>query len=350
MKPYRTHYTKILLVLPCLLWFMACNQKDNVFRFSGTIEGITQTTFYLYGEGNDFTGFDTLEIKDGRFQYAKTLEEPVLLRLMYPNFAYTYIVAEPGVELHMEGSGSKLGEALIKGSEENELLSRFRTETHALKANEQHMAAAHFIQNNAQRLAAVAVFRKYFVDAKEIDTETASTLLEELKKAQPESKLVAAVEKQLQPFLLSSIDRPLPSFEALCIDSTNIVSDSLKGKPLLIGLFSTWRNENYQIVPQMARYEQEYADSLGLLAISLDYDLHRCTTRITQDSLQAPVVCDGRAFDSPIVQLLGVRYLPGNILVDHKGTIVGRDIPFTELDNAIARTVKKYREKPAKKE
>ena len=47
------------------------------------------------------------------------------------------------------------------------------------------------------------------------------------------------------------------------------------------------------------------------------------------------MVCPGGAFQSPIAQRLGVRYVPGNILVNAKGRIVGRDLELPALESEL---------------
>lgn len=334
-----------LITAIALCLFGACHSDKTTFRFYGELTGITQTDFYLFAEGDDFAGFDTLHIKDGRFEYVIQIEKPVLLKLLYPNYAYTYVVAEPGKEVRMEASGSKLGEAIIAGTKENDLLTEFRAQTHALRENEQRMAAAHFVQNNPATLAAVGIFRKFFIETQHFDAEVAEPLLNDLLKAQPEGKEVAELKALLQPLLNSGVGKPLPALQAVSLKKDTIATDSLKGKPCVIGLFATWKNENYQVVPHLTKYETRYKDSINLLGISLDYDSVRCAKRIKQDSLDAPVVCDLKAFQSPMIEALGVRYLPGNILVDHNGIIVRRDVPLKELDKAVEELMNAYRNK-----
>ena len=56
-----------------------------------------------------------------------------------------------------------------------------------------------------------------------------------------------------------------------------------------------------------------------------------------RDSVAAPIVCQQEAFSSPLVRLLGTRYVPGNILVGADGTIVGRDLDAQALEQEVGR-------------
>lgn len=319
----------------CVILFCACTQKGNDFIFKGELTGITQTEFYVYGEDADFTGIDTIRVVDGAFEYRRTLSHPIIMTLLYPNFSQTNFIAEPGGEIEMTGDAAKLGEAVIRGTEENELLNRFQQEVHDKKENEQVMAATHFIGNHLSTQAAIAVFKKYFLSGAHLESQSALPLLDDLKRAQPKSRDIQHIENRYRAMLSAGVEGQLPSFEATTVDSVSVSHQSFAGKPLVIGFFSTWINKNYQVVPVLRNLEKTYGDSLGILAVSLDYDLRRCRTRVEQDSLEAPVVCDQKAFSSPLVMLLGVRYLPGNLLVDRAGKIVARDIPLTDLEKKV---------------
>lgn len=317
------------------LLFAACSGNENEFVFKGKLTGITQAEFYIYPEDNHFNGIDTISITDGQFEYRCQVDQPTILTLLYPNFTYTYVVAEPGKSIKMEGDAAKLGEADIWGTKDNELLTKFRQETHDKNPEEQRMAAAHFIENNVQTTAATAIFKKYFLQAKDFQAETALPLLKTLKKAQPENIDVKFIENHYLPLLESDAGGTLPDFHAVTLDSTEISREDFKGKPTIIAFFSTWQNSNYQIVPNLRKYEKTYGDSLKILAISLDYDLKRCKVRIEQDSLASPVVCDTKAFNSPLALQFGIRYVPSCILADKTGKIISRDLPLKDLEKEV---------------
>lgn len=329
-----------LLLLPIILLALTgCQNNSKKFIFEGKIDGITQAEFYLLCEGQ-FNGFDTLQIENGKFHYEREIDEPMVLTLLYPNYTHTYVIAEPGKDIYMKAAAGKLGEADINGSEENELLSKFRQETHDKRENEQQMAAANFVRSYAGKLAAVAVFHKYFVATKNCDAETALPLLEELKRQQPAQSWVTSFYQRLRSLLTYGNGGRITDFHAISTDSSEISAKQFRGKPLIIGFFSTYLNSNYQIIPRLAELEKTYGDSLGILAISLDYDLKRCKTRIEQDSLKAPVVCDQKAFYSPLVLQFGVKNLPDNILADSLGNILQRNIPLDRLNEEVKKLMK----------
>lgn len=179
-------YTLLLSVVALLL-LAACGPAKDRVRIEGILSGVNDAEFYVYSEDGAFDGIDTIRISDGKFTYERKLSAPAVLTLLYPNFTQTYIVAEPGHTVKMKGDASKIGESQITGTEQNELLSDFRTKHSNDPANMQKLAAAQFVRENANTLAAVAVFRKYFANQQNPDAAMALKLLDVLKRHSPRS-------------------------------------------------------------------------------------------------------------------------------------------------------------------
>ena len=78
-----------------------------------------------------------------------------------------------------------------------------------------------------------------------------------------------------------------------------------------------------------------------MLIISLDTDRRLIDKRLQADTLlSVPTICDGRAFSSPLVSLLGVRHIPGILLLNAEGRIVARDIAPKNLEQSVSDLLK----------
>ena len=77
------------------------------------------------------------------------------------------------------------------------------------------------------------------------------------------------------------------------------------------------------------------------LFTSDSYRLLCLLARLQTDTLQTvPTICDGRAFSSPLVSLLGVRHIPGILLLNAEGRIVARDIAPKNLEQRVSDLLK----------
>ena len=310
----------------------ACSVPEDRVFIKGEIEGIRQAEFYVYNEEGIKEGVDTIHIYGGEFEYECKLDSPVILTLLYPNFSRTYLVAEPGTQLKMKGQASKLSAVDISGSKENELLTKFRQQNSGKSDKDLQMAAAQFVRDHSQSLAALAVFKRYCVQREKYDGETVLPLLDELQKSQPYNPVVKMAEEQFRSQLNTSVGSKLPDFEAVTLKGDTITNKDFAHKKLLIVFWSPWCTNSYAVTEAISRIENKNPGLLQVLVVSVDYNKAPTEVRMKQSNVLSPAVCEGRAFDSPIAKTFGVRYVPGNLFVDEEGIIVKRDIPYAQFE------------------
>lgn len=326
---------QFLLLLSGIL-FLSCGVSDDHARIEGSFSNIKQAEFYIYSEDGTFEGMDTLRVEDGKFSYDRPLTKKTVLTLLFPNFAELYLIAEPGKTIKVSGDAGQLEATDISGTDENELLTKFRLQNLNKSASELKMAANQFIRDNAATQAAFAVFRQHFAKAENPDPDVTIGLLDALKKAQPDNLALKSLDTRLRPLLLHTSGKSLPDFEALTLESGKVRKADFSGRPLLIVFFAGWNNEGRQMMEEVRRLQRAYGKRLGLLLVSLDVEEKRCRKYLETDSLlSVPVAFDGKAFESPLVKQLGVRYLPGNLLANQTGHIIARDLPAEELHNRV---------------
>lgn len=318
------------LLLLALLAMTSCGPGSDRVRFKGTLENITNAEFYAYSEDGAFEGVDTIHIEDGSFVYERKLQQPALLTLLYPNFTQTYVVLEPGKTIKMKGDASKIGEAEITGTEQNELLTEFRLSNINKPESNGRMAAAQFVRSHAATLAAVAVFRKYFAQPQSTDVTTALQLLDVLKKAQPKERAVTYLDNFYRPIFSNGVGQTLPGFTAEDLNGNAISSANYGGKRLAIVCVGTWQYESLTFLRQLRDKIKRAHNKWECLVVSLDVDCNVLRNRLKSDSISYPVICDRQAFESPLVTKLGLHYVPSCMLVDANGKIIQRDVTKVE--------------------
>lgn len=324
------------LLLLAVFLLAACSQPKDRFRLEGSIEGVGQADIYVYADDGYFDGIDTIHIVDGQFTYERTLTQPMVLTILYPNFSQSYIVAEPGAVVEMQGNAAKLGEANITGTKENELLTDFRQQVAHKTAADARLAAADFVRHNKSTVAAIAVFKKYYAAAESPEPSTTRSLLKELQQAQPRNAAVANIARRLTASLATTSRQPLPDFTAVDADGRTVSKASLAGRPTVIAVMASWSAESNTLYAVLRRLKNLYASRLNLVVLSLDLDREAQLRRLKNDSLSVPVVCDGRAFDSPTVTALGLTQVPGNLLIDAQGQVVARNLKAEDIEARVA--------------
>ncbi len=331
--------TKILPFI--LLLLTACGMPKNKARIEGTFGGIRQSDILVYEEDDAFAGIDTIKVRDGKFSYERSLDKKVVLTLLFPNFSEMYLVAEPGKAIEIKGNAGKLLETVIEGTEDNELLTEFRRTNLQTSDAALPMAAADFIHSHPNTLAAVVLFRQYFVKTESPDAKTTLTLLDALRKAQPDNATLGRIDERLRPLLDTNVGSILPDFTVTLLDGDSISRSDLLGKPLLVCFTAAWHPDFHRAVGQLRRLRNDYGDRLNILNVSLDENKKSLLRKIEDDSIESITVCDEKGFHTLLAQRCGVRYVPGNILTDEKGEILRRDIPVRVLSDEVAKLLKK---------
>ncbi len=325
--PIRITFSLFLHLSLAALLAAACGPGKGKARLEGRIDGISQADIYVYSEDAADGRVDTVHIEDGRFTYERDATQPALVTLLYPNFTQTYLVLEPGKTVRMRGEASHIGVAEVSGTEENRLLSDFRTANNAAPATNQRLAAAQLVRDHPGTLAAVAVFKKYFETPAATDARTARHLLEALHKAQPSNPAVTRLYSRLHERLLCGAGDRLPAFSAKTLDGSTVTNATYLGHRLYVVFCASWSGESIQLLRTLDKdiREGKHGDS-RLLAVSLDPGTEQLQRCLNANRIEATVTCDGKAFATPLAQKTGLRYVPSVIAVDARGVIERRDI------------------------
>lgn len=87
----------------------------------------------------------------------------------------------------------------------------------------------------------------------------------------------------------------------------------------------------------LRQIHRTYGPRLSMVFVSLDYDLEQCRRRVKSDTIPGHIICDGRAFESPLVQQTGLTSVPTLLMLDEQGRIKARIIETDNLSQEIDR-------------
>lgn len=336
MKYHQGHsfFNAILVALiGCQL--TSCGVPSDKVRISGRFEGVDRTDCYVYDTDGQTGALDTLHVKDGKFSADIPLTRPGIITLMLPNFSQVSLIAEPGKELSIKAHAERLAELEVHGTDANDELTEFRLKHAKAKSHERKLATVNFIKTNPGSLASLALFRDYFSEEPNIDKQTVAPLLEAMRKAQGKNAAFASTLRQMEQRMNAAAGTQLPQFALETLDGQVISRDTYAGHPLAIIFTATWASSNTAVLRKVRELEKKPGKEYALLIISLDTDRNKLTEALKRDSISTPVVCDGAAFRSPSVTHFGIRYVPGNLLVDSNGRIAARDVNEQKLEDQL---------------
>lgn len=329
------------LTVSSLLLLTSCNDEGDFFKIEGRLSNIYQGEFYVYSTDGGIDKLDTIKLQDGRFAYQTFISQPATFVIVFPNFSEQPVFGEPGRTAKIKGDATHLKEMEVSGTKENKLMTEFRKHTIDMTPPQQVQAVEDFVMANPQSLVATYIIQKYLVQSVEPKYKLAAKLLKAVIQAQPGNKNAKQLKNKLQRYADSEPTERLPEFNATTIQGKKINQNFCKGK---VGVIVAWAQNNYESTSMKNRMKDLYTDfgkDVAILGISLDADKKQCKAVLDNDGIEWDNICDGNMFLSPVVDKLGIAYLPDNIVIDKSGKIVARGLTYDDLRTKVETLVSK---------
>ncbi len=331
---------RLLVGLAIATLLLSCGPEGDKFRLSGRLRNINQGEFLVYSTDGGLVGVDTIKVRNGRFSYEREVRNAVTLMIVFPNFSEQAVFAAPGEEVEIKGDATHLREMTIKGTDENDELTKLRIRVNKLTPPEIPGVIAEFIEENPTSIVSIHLLDKYFVSAKTPDYVEGQRLAALMLKADLDNGKLRRLKKQLDGLKSSRLQSSMPSFSATDIKGRKVDNSLLKGK---VGVISTWASWNYpstDIQRRLRKLQRKYPNTLSLVSICLDGTKKEMRLRVDRDTLDWAVVWDGQLFQTPLVQHLGLFVVPSMIVVNKQGKIVARDLEQKEVEPEIEKLLK----------
>lgn len=330
-----------LIALAALLALTSCGAGNGRFRIEGRFRNLNRGEFYVYSPDGGTTGRDTIQVIDGRFSYNVPLSDKATFILIFPNFSQQAVFGENGKVAKISGDASHMREMEITGTDDNELMTDFRLAANRLSPPEVKEAAARFVEENPASLASLYIVNSHFLQASQPDYAEASRLLKLMLKEDPSNGRVALLLKQVESLKPSSIGAMLPQFTATDTDGRAISRKSLNGKVNVVSAWASWSYDSVNLQQWLRRFKKEKGADLAVVSICVDADRKACLRQMKADSINWPNVCDGRMWDTPLMQTLGLSTVPGNIVADANGRIVARNLNTSQMKEQLEKMLGK---------
>ena len=325
------------LLLSSSIFFSSCGSDRQTFLLEGTFKGFHQGELYIYGMNGTYR-LDTINVLKGTFRYEIALDEPATLVLVFPNFSELPVFAEPRVDVEIEGDASHLKETRISGTDLNEAMTSFRLKTSQMTPPEATRTAETFIKENPASPISLYLLNKYFTQIPKPDYKKSIALLNDIYKAQPEESSLKGLAEKIRGGESLKEGATLPSFTAKDINGKTVKSSDLNAPVNVIFTWAKWNYESVNMQRQLTFFQHRYEGKMKIIGICVDADQKGCRKTAEKDSVKWSTINDGKMWDSPLLQKLGLSYVPDNIMTDSKGKIIAHTLRVNELQDK-ARTL-----------
>lgn len=325
---------KSLLFCSLALLLVSCGVDSKHFKIEGRFLHMNQGELYVYGGEGSVDGIDTIKVEGGRFAYEMPCEHASTLMLVFPNFSEQPIFAEPGKSVDIDGDASHLKKLKVKGTDDNELMTKFRQQIANASPPETKRYARQFCEDHPESAVSVYLVRRYFVAAVEPDYRQAVTLIRMMEPRQPANGQLVHMKQLLKALGSTGVGAALPAFTAYDMNGRLVSSADLSAGLVVVCTWASWSYESTDMLRQIHQLQRSSQGRLKVVSISLDAGKQDCRPTLKNDSISWPNICDGMMFDGKTVQHLGLKAVPDNLLL-RNGRIIARSLSPQELQQKI---------------
>lgn len=313
--------------------------SSDDFRLTGRFRHLNQGQFFIYDTERGMR--DTIHVRNGRLEYERTMEDPALLMLQFPNFSELPIFAQPGQDLEIDGDASHLRTTKVTGDNINEEMTDFRLNTADLTPPEQRRVAARYAEENAASPIALYLVQRFFVQCDQPDYVQAHRLCSLVVARQPDNLQAVRLSEQLASLKNATDKGPLPQFQATSTDGRRVDRTTLlKGDVGVVVVWASWNYESHNLLQQLHRRAAAHKQRLAVVSVCLDASPKEGRRILERDSISWPNVCDGRMWRSPVLAQLGLALASANVVVDKQGNIIGRNLTTQDMMKLIDERLK----------
>jgi peroxiredoxin len=370
----------IVLLAPTVMF--AQEKKEAVgkpFTIEGTIAHQNNpATVYLRMRKAGESYIDSSVVKDGKFNFSGTLEEPGLASLMLVRQGSEKVsMGRDMLALFIDkgaitiSTTDSISQAVVTGSKANDdykqlndLLSDVNERGTALQLQykelhkqkdeegmkkleekfdaldaEEKKIEGDFLSKNTSSPIALYVLNQ--LAGYEIKPDEVTPYYKKLSKEVKNSPSGKEFAKRLESARKTAIGRPALDFSQADANGKNISLASFRGKYVLVDFWASWcgpcRAENPNVVKAYDKFKSKGFEILG---VSLDDKKAKWLAAIEADKLTWTHVSDLKGWKNSVADLYGIRAIPQNVLVDPKGKIIAKNLRGEDLAAKLEEVLK----------
>lgn len=334
---------KVIIFIVGMLLLAACGPGGNSFRIKGRFRDMQAGELYIYNLNGDQARLDTLTIQEGKFRYKGETDKVTPYILIFPNGVEQVIFAGPGDDLEYEATANDLKNYVVNGSEENELMNKFREETYTMNPSLMTNTARTYIKDNPASPVAIYLFNQFFAQNEEVSDTELKELLAVLRPKHPHHHELLDIESKLTNAGKRQVGKPLPDVTLTRKDTKTTKLWKTAKDYNLIAFWATWMPNGTDFLWHLKNLMKDYQDrgNVRVVAISLDVERYRWEDAIRSDSTLTYLehYCDGLSFESNAVKALSIDAVPYYILTDKNHTVLDSGDDVNKLQELLKKRI-----------
>ncbi len=358
---------KLIYFAAIIAIIFACKPTD--YKIEGTVNQPELNGKYVFIKeriNRIWTTIDSVKIENRKFAFEGVCDSARVVFIAYEksdgeSIREPFVFENGNIRVHIDKSG-----VTAEGTEQNSILQKYliRKNSYYAKAEEVYKSFNESTATDAEKAtieAKMADFEK-IIKANDIQfaTENANTVVgnyifgssffgmtveekekivalmtAETKAISRMAEIIAAIEVEK----LTSKGKQFTNIELPDMQGQKLALSSLVGKTdyVLVDFWASWCGPCMQSLPQLkAIYAKNKGSKLEILGVSLDTDTAAWKNTVKEHEINWKHISDLQGWKSAGAALYAVRSIPATVLIDKNGTIVGRNLKPTEMEQILS--------------
>lgn len=339
------------LFIGILLAVCSCRKEDNLFRLTGDIRGLDDSTVSLYGIFSIPDSIVEIPVKDGKFNYTLPLDTITPMYLLLDSGRMEYpIFADKGVSIHVEGDTARLHRLTITGGKAQEEYKAFQDSIASLNEYiEIRQEADSFITRHPQSIVSIYLIQKYFVHVPHPNKELIETMIKQLSGNMQDNHYISRLQNTLNN--QTKRDKRLEMAALPDTAGTIINVNEYKDKFIVLSFWASWHPHSIEMQDSLQAVIKKFAKRpVKFVSLSLDSDREAWLTTIRKQQMGGLHLCDFKGWNNTLVQETGTQDLPALYIAGTSGRTVATDMWGKQLEKFLENQVSSWEKEQKKKE
>lgn len=338
-------------LLSLLLIICSCQKEKNLFKLTGNIQGLSDSTVMLYGIFSLPDSIIQIPVKDGKFSYELSLDTitPMYLLLQKNQIEYP-IFADKGVDIHIKGDTTQLLQLTVTGGKIQEEYNAFKDSiAHLNNYVEIRQQADSFIVKHPLSVVSIYLIKKYFVEVPFPNKTLIETMIKQLSGKMHDHHYISRLQNTLNS--QTNKEKRLQMAELPDTTGTVIKSSEYKNKFIVLSFWASWHPESIEMQDSLQATIKKFAKRpIAFVNLSLDNDREAWLSAIRTKKWEGLHLCDFKGWNNLLAKQTNTQDIPTLYIVNAAGKIITTNMWGKQLENFLDKQVGNWEKEQKKKE